>query len=354
MLVETVNGDHYQMGFEEGRAFRHIIHALVHCFRRHSFDPVEKTHELEPQLRLMRDAEEALCPWVFEEMKGVAAGAEMDLLWVRRIHYRIWNYVPEVKPEPPSACTAVGMLSAKDGVVVGGNLDDPRFMYYLIRRRPERGIPHLMAAWPGAGWGHNGMNAEGLCVAQASLGSYSRRLVDEGAPRLLASMLTRLILQSCGTVPEALDLLRRVKGESNLVIGDKHGNLVSCQCVYGLEPVVQHPAECGGMVFSTNHVHMAELVQTMKDKNIEIAVPEQSALRFSAAAELRASTADRSLAQMKALLRSHKHYPHSICRDESALSMVCAPEQEPGAVYFADRPPCATEYQRYDIVGGTP
>ncbi len=344
--IETFSGTHYEMGVQHGRAFRHAVHATVANTLRHDFE--ESDAELDAGLSEVRASNLAFAPWLEEELRGIAEGSGVDYALIERLHLRVWNNVPRARRAAP-ACTSMGMRTADAGVIVGGNLDDPRTGYALVRRLPQNGLAHVMITWIGAAWGHNGMNAAGLSVAQSSLGGYQPEPPrPDTAVYLRGSLGTRLLLEHCRDVPAALDLLRKIRLESSYVLGDAAGNLVACQCLGGFEPVVQEADAHGGMVFSTNHIHMPELLERLAQAGCQPDIAEHSAVRFAAVARAR-DQLPRTLAAFQSILRSHDGYPHSVCRDATAFSTFCLPQRMPTVFNLADRPPCRNAFYEYPI-----
>jgi len=344
--IETVRGTHYEMGFAHGKALRHLIHGLVSKTMRHTFE--ESEEELDRELALIRKGDETFSPWIFEELRGIADGSGVALEHLERTHLRVWT-VPR-KAIEHAQCTSVGMISEDVGVIVGGTLDDPRAPYVLLRRLPRDGIPHVTIARAGACWGHNGVNEAGLAVSQSSLGGYDpapSRLAPD--PLLRSAMGTRIMLETCRSVPEVLALLGKMRTESNYVIGDAQGNLVACQCLRGFDPVVQHADDHGGMVFSTNHIHMPELVAKLAAQDSQPVIPEHTSVRFAVVERWKA-TMPRSKDTFMALLRSHERYPHSVCRDATAYATFSVPQQEPSALHVADHPPCRSDFCRFPVI----
>ncbi len=343
--IETFSGSHYEMGVQHGRAFRHVVHATVANTLRHVFE--ESDAELDAGLRGIRAGNLRFAPWLEDELRGIAEGSGVEYGKIERLHLRVWNNVPRGK-HPPSACTSIGMQTADDGIIVGGNLDDPRHTYAPVRRLPQKGLAHVMITWIGAAWGHNGMNEAGLAVAQSSLGGYVPEPQRVSENYLPGSLGTRLLLENCRDVTEALALLREMRPESSYVLGDAAGNLVACQCLGGLEPVVQDAADHSGMVFSTNHIHLPDLLERLAQAGCQPDIAEHSAVRFAAVARARESL-PRTLAGFQTLLRSHDGWPHSVCRNATAFSTLALPQDRPAALHLADRPPCRNEYHAYPV-----
>lgn len=98
-------------------------------------------------------------------------------------------------------------------------------------------------------WGlSDGVNAEGLCAALAFGGR------SEVARGFGVTTIMRYLLETCGTVPEALDVLGRVPSHMayNITLADRHGATVTAELIPG-----------GGMrtiapAIATNHQHGSE------------------------------------------------------------------------------------------------
>jgi predicted choloylglycine hydrolase len=347
--IETVRGSHYEMGVQHGRAYRHVIIGNVHTYAlRHSFQGTDE--ELDTVLERPRRSHEQFAPWVFEELRGIADGSGIPLPHIIRMHLRVWNAVPrrELQPES-SGCTGIGFISDEDGVIVGGTLDDPRQSEVLIRRVPSDGIAHIQVIWAGAGWGHNGVNAAGLFVAQSSTGSTIPVLPNnDSQPRLLGSLAGRILLETCEDVPHALEVLKHLQSSDNFVLGDAKGNLISRQSIGGLGFAVQHPADHENFVFNTNHVHMPELADMVYARGCVPKLTEYSVTRFATLQKARAAM-PRTRATMEELLRSHRGYPHSICNDGTVTATYALPQKQPGVIFLADAPPCRNSFYSYAV-----
>ena len=339
----TFRGTPYEMGLQHGRAFRHVIRGNVHAYpMRHTFQGTDE--EMDAGTESARRSDEKYAPWVFDELRGIADGSGVDPIWIERMHLRVWNTVPN-KALDASGCTVIGMITEDAGVVVGGTLDDPRQSYVLVRRVPREGIPHLQVMWAGVGWGHNGINEAGFCLATASLGAVEPEDRTPQDTYGLNGTVGRVMLQTCQTVAEAVDVLRRMGCRGSYVLGDAAGDLVTCQSL-GRAHAFQRPER--GLVFCTNHVHMGDLANALEARGSKPVVTDYSRVRFETLQAARAG-ARRRLEEMKGLLRSHEGYPHSICNEGTVMGSIAAPQTQPGKLHIADRPPCRNEFVSYEV-----
>jgi len=352
MPIETVRGSHYEMGLQHGRAWRHVIHASVHAWAlRHDFQGTDEAADkaLEP----VREGDRTFAPWVFDELRGIAEGSGVPPAWIERMHMRVWNRVPRTGlPAREGGCTGIGMLAEGGAVLVGGTLDDPRQCYVLIRRVPARGIPHVMVQWAGAGWGHNGVNAAGLCIAESSLGGTTPELrCDDPRPRVRGSMTGRILLETCEDAPQAIEALRRLRPTESIVLGDAKGSFASCQCFGWLGQACETASRERDFLFNTNHIHAPELVESLAARGCMPKLTEYSITRFAVLERARAAM-PRTAETMQALLRSHDGYPHSVCNDGTVTATYAQPQARPAALFVADCPPCRSEFVRYAVEAG--
>jgi hypothetical protein len=350
MPIETLRGSHHEMGLQHGRALRHTIVGAAHTWvLRHDFQWTDE--EADAVLAPARLGDETFALWVLDELRGIADGSGVPLPLIQRMHWRVWNWMTP-KPLPPHAggCTGIGLIADDDGPIVAGTCDDPRQCYTLIRRVPKEGIPHVMINWVGVGWGHNGVNAAGLAVAQCSLGGCTPTptLPQTGA-RLRSSMGTRILLETCSDVPEALQTIGRLQSRESLVLGDAKGNLVACQSFGGLHVALQKPEDCQGLVFNTNHIHMPDLVEKVRALGCVPELTEYSVTRFAALEHARAAL-PRTRETVERLLRSHEGHPHSICNHRTLTATFARPQSEPAVLYVADSPPCRNDFHAYPVV----
>lgn len=344
--IETVRGTPYEMGLQHGRIFRHLIHANVAQWaKRHTFEGRDEL--LDATLAGQRAIQEELCPWVFDELRGIAEGSGVELPWIERMHMRIWNVLPNAPyPGEATGCTIIGMRTP-DGVAIGGMLDDPRASYVLLRRMPKYGIPHISTVWAGTAWGHNGCNAAGLAFAQASGGCFEGGRMPVADVELRIEMVMRMMLQTCSTVPEALAVAHNRRQGCSLVLGDATGNLVLHQ--EAAVASVLNADDADGMVYATNHMHLPAVVEHLTRHGITSVLTDYTRCRFEVLEQARSSV-PRTVGALKELLRSHARYPHSICNNNSAWSNLMLPEKEPGVLHLCDKPPCRSEFTAYRVI----
>lgn len=341
MVLETVKGGAYEMGLQHGRIFKHVIHlCLDRWVARHDFEQSEE--EQDAAVRAQREAQEIECPWVFDELRGIADGSGADYARILRMHLRIWHLNrdvtgPESEPPAPTGCTAIGMRSPEDGVIVGGTLDDPREPYVLMRRMPKDGIPSIMVTWAGTAWGHNGVNDAGLALANASVQGSDPELPPARGTLLQPSMVGRLLLEQCPDVNQGIELLKRLAPRCGFVLGDKSGRMLTYQGGGG-RPFFAEPE--ADMIFCTNHYWIPELLNCVSQHGCKTRIAHHSAVRLATLRKFRTTEKARDFSAFLSLLRSHEGYPNSICNERNVMASAARPEHEPGTMFLATRFPC--------------
>jgi hypothetical protein len=356
-FIETVSGTAYEMGFQQGQIYKHVIKGDVQQWAmRHSFQGsdayIKKSKEVGRKLN------QEMAPWVEEEIRGIADGSGIDAEWLHLLNLRIWetpNLPFDPKAEAPklpqidsSGCTAFGMITEEDGVVIGGNLDDQRHPFALIRRRPKNGLAHLTVARVGGIWNQNGMNEAGLFMAADGMGKHPDFLDPNPSPLSINGTIKRMVLQTCHNVKEAVDFIIKSRTSHNFVLGDASGNLAAVQVMGSLHDV-QYAKDYENMVFCTNHAFMPGIVKPLLAQKCEPYVAEKSIVRFDVLTEARKKM-PRNFETLRQMLTSHEGHPNSICNNLSAFSMMARPQKDKNLVYVADMPPCRNEYGKFKVI----
>jgi hypothetical protein len=236
------------------------------------------------------------------------------------------------------------MRSAEDGVIVGGTLDDPREPYVLMRRIPKDGIPSIMINWAGTAWGHNGVNDEGLALANASVQGSDPELPPARGTLLQPAMVGRLILSSCADAAQGMALLKRLAPRCGFVLGDKSGRLVAYQGGGG-RPFFAEPE--ADMIFCTNHYWIPELLDCVAQHGCKTRIAHHSAVRLETLRRFRTNEKARDFAAFLSLLKSHEGYPNSICNERNVMGLAARPQREPGTLHLAARFPCRSRFDRF-------
>jgi len=95
-------------------------------------------------------------PYLVEELKGIAEGAQLPFETICAMNFRTWNYVVfgQSSPKQEGGCSNIAFQVSDRGTLVGSICNDPREPYVLIRYYPDDGLPHISMPWLGTVWGH--------------------------------------------------------------------------------------------------------------------------------------------------------------------------------------------------------
>jgi hypothetical protein len=343
-ILETHEGTAYERGLDHGLKFRHCIQANVHQYSyRQTFEASDE--EMEAICAPLRKVLQERWPETFEELRGIAAGSQTEYVWLERMQMRIWNRVTN---KPAQACTGVGVMQADGHVVLGGTLDDPRQCYVLVRDKPRDGYASVQLRWAGATWGQNGVNEAGFAVAQQSIGGFDKDVPIEPEANALMSITSRVLLQKCATVKEALAFFEGWPDKESIILADKTGD-VAAVCVWGSKVFVQRPQR-GGMVWNSNQMHMTEALELGARHGAKPVTQPYTQTRHDYLAEYAGKNAGvLGETDVRTILTSHSGDPHGVCNELTLCATLAPVTREPGVIYIADRPPSRNAFVRYEV-----
>lgn len=342
-----LQGNHYEMGYQQGLQMREAIHHLLANLGRLEALRREKPFLLPFRLFLMlaaRRSQREIAPDLAEyyprqkaRAEAIAKGADVDesLLYLvmslenvmASIDYRL------------GACTAVGVgpeRSALGEVVIVKNFDFPDFFqpYYVTRlnRSTESAstLDVTMAHLPGC---HDGMNEHGLCIScNTGLGT------DMPSNYVPVTVLVQETLENCSTVEEAVDHLCAGKrsGGAVLLVADAAGNMATVEVSPNFSGV-REPEE--GVIINTNHYRCREMISYdvprnafYTNRNVRALrgrrVHESSEMRYARVEQL---LSDKEVFSLKDLLgvfsdhgESGRGDDNTVCRHGPYYSTTCS------------------------------
>jgi isopenicillin-N N-acyltransferase like protein len=205
--VLYVKGDPYQMGYQQGALLRDDIRELVHFL----FDVKAKEMRVELGGIKLLDAKQVIKGIVatqrkhiperfFEEMRGVADGAEMDVQDII-----VANFIPEL-----FHCSgfALSGSATKDGTLYHGRILDYGCDWKLQEHailtiaEPRGKIPFVNVTYAGFIGSVTGMNADKISIGE--MGGRGMGHWD-GVPM---AMLVRMVLEEADTLGRAIAVFR--------------------------------------------------------------------------------------------------------------------------------------------------
>lgn len=241
----TSEGNHFDMGFRQGVA---LLERGGHILERVPFPITEERLEF---AAACLPSYECWFPGALRELEGIAAG--------QRCSHRLLAgaLLPMYCMTPAVHCSCFAARSG-DRVLLGRNSDfltaaEENNTHCVCRPTGSLRFQGNTTAFVEM---EDGVNEAGLAIGLTS--------VWPGLPRpgLNAGMLLRLMLETCGSVREALELLERVPAGSShtLVLADRTGEIALAEG-RGERLAVRRPRGEDAWVCAVNSYHLPEMVE---------------------------------------------------------------------------------------------
>ena len=296
---------------------------------------------------------------IFEEIEGVAAGAEVRVAEVLLINARYELMLATVfgDGKAPGECTslAAGPGSTESGhTLIGQNWDwaaEVADRSVLLEVRQEHG-PDILTHVEAGFMGHKGLNSAGLGICANAMSSD----LDRFAPAVPMWVVARALL-NCATIDEALQVAERAERAAsiNFMTASRQGEVAALE----LTPVdVQAIGRDAGRLSHTN-VFTGLTPEGGVEDRLAGLYP-QFCDRDRRAGEL-IHDGPLSVPAMQGMLSDHANRPESVCRhaeDQPVEKPSDIPLQTIASVvmdlderkmYLADGPPCCTAYQEHAL-----
>jgi isopenicillin-N N-acyltransferase-like protein len=292
---------------------------------------------------------EAFAPEQIEEIRGIAAGAEVPFATALLVNVRGEVGVFDRRAEATAGCTAFAVgrdATADGGVLIAQNQDQGLVMrefVAIVRIEPDRGPRMLMASFGGL-LAYGGINSAGIGMMQNSLANsvwrfglphypLKRVFMEQESIAGCLSALERAPLGSCGNyVLVDRDALVNVETTPDgfAVLGDEDGCL----------------AHSNNFIDRTLAADDT-LVRTLTDS------PPRYRRMSQLLKEKRGAI---TLDDAKAWLSDHDHYPTGICRHAdpnqpsdlaTMYAVICEPDK--GLLHVAAGNPCSNPFHTYSL-----
>src|SRR5690606_29984868 len=126
-FLEKLHGSPRQVGLAHGRAFKHVIASNCGWSVQHpNATWSDRIDQGEAWFAMQRDRHFDRWPWLAEEMAGIAEGSGIALGLIERLNFRIWQCGLY---GAGSGCSNFIATMPNGQLLVGGSLDDPRYIY---------------------------------------------------------------------------------------------------------------------------------------------------------------------------------------------------------------------------------
>jgi len=352
LKIVEADGSPYEMGFQYGAACPEIAGMLeMTCGL---FGGRERAKKVIQQYapKYLPFAEK-YAPDIIEEMKGMAAGANVafeDILFLN-ITYEI--SVPDIM----GGCTAFAAAgeAVKDGKVIAGQnfdfIENWEKYIVLLKMKPVKD-PAFLAVTAAGCLGLFGFNSAGLTVNLNLLKDKASLAPSGGVP-------THIILRklfTCKSIDEAIYCVGTAEGRAakNYIVANAGGEMTDIESTTD-DIDIQYPEY--DILAHTNHFK----AERFKNDDLASTLLPDAFLRMLRIRQLMLGRrGGLSVAAMQELLRDHNNYPGSICRHQNPkaplplsklmktlVSIISCPGEQKAYVCYGN--PCENEYLEYTL-----
>ena len=292
LRVLVLDGKPFDRGIHYGRALKDDIHKLVNLWKQ----DLEKTYNTDADVFIKNflgktNYQAAIQKWtpeLWEEIKGIAAGSELDFdtIFAFQLVDEMWVLGRTLQQDH---CTTIGTnKTEKNPAVVAQNLDIPPFyngFQTLLRiKQPEKDMETLIFTFPGF-IAANGINDHSVAVVVNAV-----QQLENSSDGLPVAFVIRGILQR-RSFDDAVDFIKSIKhgAPQNYMIGGSE-RIGSFECstthVYSFVPF-----EGADFIYHTNHPlqnlhYSVEFVNYLNSKKISPNEYKHRCVRFEALQKL--------------------------------------------------------------------
>jgi len=350
LKVIEVSGSHYEMGFQYGAACQEIRKMLDGI--RQMFGGTEKTRTIvEKYVPMYLPAVEKYAPEIVEEMKGIAAGADVELedILLLNIMYEIST------PSIMGGCTAfaaAGEATADREVIAGQNfdaVDRGEDSIVILKMNPAQG-PRILSMAPVGSLGLIGFNSAGISLNLNLLKNKDSLTPTGGVP-------THIILRKifmCENIGEVITTIGSAEGRAakNYLVTDEQGDIIDVETTTN-DLDIQYPER--GML---THANYFKADRFKSDDLAYLVVPDAYLRSFRLFQLMERYHGKLTVDILKQLLQDHNNYPNAICRHgdlksplemarltKTLISIITCPKER--KAYMSVGNPCESEYSEY-------
>ncbi|MDD3627857.1 MAG: C45 family autoproteolytic acyltransferase/hydrolase [bacterium] len=369
-----VSGTPYEMGFQQGAQLKGLIS--------NSFEKIINQPEVDylkpgiiPKnlfIYLVKKAASSAEKRAFknsdkkylERLNGLSDGAGVkieELLFLQALETYLDKIDYSVR-----GCTSAGfkpvLIDSGEPVLIK-NFDYINIFreYAIIRKsRPKDGYSSIDLTYASVTGNHDGMNEKGLVLL------YNYGMTTEKVkPRLPLTVIIQKILETCTTVPEAIEILKERKYSNGAIVmaGDRDGNLsiieISPEHISVREPE-------GDFIAATNKYFTKELIPYNIPENAyfkgnfpglqELKIQESNNIRYNRLVQLIESRKQHDFSSLISILIDHGEEgigtDNTICRHNDIFGTTVSAVFYPvsGKVFIASGYPCQTEFKEFSIL----
>jgi isopenicillin-N N-acyltransferase-like protein len=355
-----VSGNAFERGFQFGRACGDMIERYPAVLRKVLLrdarlrDPSAKPKDLdreELERRALRFLPffEAFAPEQVEEIRGLAAGAEVPFGTALLVNVRGEVGVFDRAIDASAGCTAFAVgreATADGGVLIGQNQDQGQIgqdLVAILRVEPDRG-PRLLMATFGGLLGYGGINSAGVGMMQNAVANSTWRFAMPHYP-LKRALVEQESIAGCLAVLERA----RVGSSTNYVLVDRT-EILDVESTPDGYSVLRDE---GGCIAHSNNF----LDRRLAEDDCLVREIVDSPGRYRRLSQLqREKRGGITLEDAKSWLSDHDQHPSGICRhgdpDQPTMlttmySVICEPDK--GLMHVAAGNPCVNPFHTYSL-----
>jgi isopenicillin-N N-acyltransferase-like protein len=348
MRILSLQGNHYQMGFQHGEQVTDL-RAQIIARMDARLGHLERRDDVSRSLQRVEVAWKRSTRSTLAMVQGIADALKIP--FARLFLYALASYLDDLAAarRATEGCTvwAASGNATRDGTPILTKNRDYSLAHLplqlLAHATPQRGYRHLYVTSAGSpGVFSSGMNEKGLAVADTHVIS---RDIGAGLARYTLMMK---ILEEHATVASALRYLRQAKhmGAGNLVLADARGCLAVCESGY---------ARCGfgargeNLVVATNHF----VSPVLRNAYVENSVEDSRARFETARAEVMRQRGRMDVERAKAVMARHANGSTAICRHDAnevwatISNVIFLPSEH--KIFFCNGRPCASTYEQVAV-----
>lgn len=301
---------------------------------------------------------EPLAPWMVEQMRGIAIGAEVDF-----VNIVLMNHYAVLWPACGLFCTSIAFARSDSGrPILAQNLDiGNNDLYFVSRLRPSEGYATLSDGMYGMCWSPTGMNEHGLAIGSSNLPAPGRSVVKPLQRGVPCTMIPRMTLRRCATTSDAVDYIQSLPPVVPLNAGyqinviDAEGQMAVIDKV-GTQTVVR---QCSRSANWTTNVSLDVKLEEWRVGDNPKFSPEYHGYQRSDRIRRQIDqlkSRPPAISWIKHLMSSHDGGGGRICRHGpdcdggySRLSMLYSPVSS--TLDITNGPPCRSDYQHFSLQG---
>lgn len=278
-----------------------------------------------------------LHPPLLDELRGYADGQCLSFDELLRGVCRRSMRLRARPPYPEGGCSSFALIDEAGQVRVGRNYDfyPMQRVRQRVRLKPEQGQASVGMRGSVPGGRYDGVNAAGLFIGlHVALSAEP----DDIKPGLPFHLLPRLILETCATTREAVELLTHLQHlhPFNYLIADRHGDMAVVEAHPSLVRVID-PDD--SFIAATNHYRHPDMLSFQRGRKLD-----HSMARLNFLYARRSGYGDHHATSMTDALT---HHPSNLCGHSGGHTTLWSLNANLTArtLAYAFGPPCETDYR---------